>query len=200
MLFTSSWAQIRHFNDVVLHNIYWSRVHTYTVFKIKAPNYTGWTLILVDELYEYLTKDHLISKDSFIVYVGNHLYENGYLTIPDTDLSQFGFQEVSKHDSIKKYASLGKKIFLEHYFQGSNYLQLNISAQEKRALIAKLFEWNIACKKGNEFPNRLYILTPDLLWSPIVTRHPTFVQELMMVLENIIADSKTPRGSPCRID
>ncbi len=177
-------AQIRQFNDLVLCTQ--DRLNAYAVFKVQSPQYTGRVVILVPYLYEWAEQKLKMSRDSFRIYLSAELYEHGCLRITDPTWMKAGFHSVSSHDSVSKYAALGKAAFLSHYFDKSNRLrEPNLSEKEEYSVIAKLFEWNLACHHGHD-TLQLYIVKDNLLWISGVNKYPTEVRSLFKTLDSVL--------------
>ena len=129
------------FHQKVLDDL---RLHSYfVVVKVETPNYKGRIAIENDDLLIFLHVTKGINQKKYKAFVNELLKNHIPLKLSDEELEKWKLKRIKPIDEVNDYASKGQEKFIEYYFN-ERVIKKDLSEEEQLAIIAKLFDWQIA--------------------------------------------------------
>ncbi|HLP93284.1 MAG TPA: hypothetical protein VK168_04570 [Saprospiraceae bacterium] len=102
-----------------------------------------------DNLYVYMNRSKKIGKNKYIQKMDKIMAQQKCVDFLSQCSEEDGGYKVKYIERITSVAKLGKEHFITAYFDNGK-LKGSQTKEEKIAIIAQLFEWEIACKQDDE--------------------------------------------------
>lgn len=114
----------------------------YVAVQVNSVNYRGMVIAENGVLFRCLNRTKGLSHAQYQTIIKEILLKKKSLMLGNLNLREWGLLPVEKNSRVDSIAERGVNEFLSHYFQ-EKVIRPDIDFAEKKAVIAKLFEFEV---------------------------------------------------------